>query len=60
MNENSQETVYVDKWTLRHRFNELDYYGRLRRGELRALVTRERLARAVAGQFPGTVTQFVS
>src|SRR5689334_12693200 len=55
----SVEIVYVDKWTLRQRFNELDYYGRLRRGELTAIVYWERLAPSSAGQAPGTLGQIV-
>jgi hypothetical protein len=59
MSEDSVEIVYVDKWTLRQLFNALDYYGRMRRGELTAVVYRERLALGIAGQAPGTLAQVV-
>jgi hypothetical protein len=59
MSEDSLERVYFDKWTLRQRFNAGDYYGRLRRGELTAVVYNERLAPPRANQPRGTLTQIV-
>lgn len=51
--------LYVDSPFLRERFNALDYYGRLLRGDLRAEIAKERPAPAAANQEPGTVTQRV-
>jgi hypothetical protein len=58
MAENSVEIVYVAESVIRQRFNELDYYGQLRRGELTAVLYREHLASASSGQPPGTLSQF--
>jgi len=59
MTEDSVETVYVDKWELRQRFNGMDLYERMRQRELTAVVYREWLAPASAGQPPGTIAQIV-
>ena len=53
------ESVYVDAQTLRQRFNALDYYGAVGRGELEAYVVRESLASAKMGFAAGTKSQTV-
>ena len=53
------ESFYVDANRLRQRFNELDLVGQLLRRELVAVVDREWLAPASAGQPLGTVSQRV-
>jgi len=59
MSEDSLQIVYVDQTTLRQRFNSLDYYGQVRRGELTPVVYWSKLAPPSAGQPAGTLSQFV-
>jgi hypothetical protein len=50
---------YVDEWTLRARFRELDFLGKLSRGELTLVVDWERPARRSLGFPDGTASQRV-
>jgi hypothetical protein len=59
MSERSIEVVYVDAQTLRQRFNALDYYGAVARGELTPVITRNHLARPDSGMPVGTRSQFL-
>jgi hypothetical protein len=59
MTEGFIETVYVDHQTLRQRFNALDYYGAVLRGELTAVAQRDSVLREPLGFPAGTRTQRV-
>jgi len=59
MGETPTESLYVDSATLRQRFDDLDVLGRLRRGEVAAVVSREWPAPESAGQPAGTMSQRV-
>jgi hypothetical protein len=50
-------SFYVDSDRLRQRFNALDLFGQLLRGEIVAVVDKERRARPSSGQEPGTLSQ---
>jgi hypothetical protein len=59
MTESSIQIVYVGAGTLRQRFNALDYYGQVQRGELVPVIIADHPAREDLGFPSGTRTQRV-
>jgi hypothetical protein len=57
MTEGSIQVVYVDPETLRQRFNALDYYGAVQRGELVPVVDKDTALKDNTRFPPGTRSQ---